>query len=123
MLACHVTLLAVEGYSFQAVLQDVLGLIDSPGVNKQRVALVAHDWGAILGWGFALLRPDRFPVISMLSVPPGGCLGCWTDTPPISGSVFSQEQKFFYQVRAMEYCVVYLLVCVCVWRGGRGEVG
>jgi pimeloyl-ACP methyl ester carboxylesterase len=46
---------------------DVVALIDSLGVDQ--VFLVAHDWGAIIGWYVCLFRPERIKAYVCLSVP------------------------------------------------------
>ncbi|WP_421741320.1 alpha/beta fold hydrolase [Cellulomonas sp.] len=45
------------GYVREQLLADVLGLLDALGLEK--VDLVAHDYGAILGYGLCLEHPDR----------------------------------------------------------------
>ena len=42
-------------------------LIDALGVGQ--AVIVGHDWGALVGWHAALLRPDRFRAVIGLSVP------------------------------------------------------
>lgn len=49
------------------VMGDLIALLDHLGL--QRVAVVAHDWGAEVGWTIVRLRPDRFGAIAALSVP------------------------------------------------------
>lgn len=49
------------------VMGDLLALLDHLGLDQ--VAVVAHDWGAEVGWTIARLRPDRFAAIAALSVP------------------------------------------------------
>jgi len=44
-----------------------VALIDSLGVDQ--VFLVAHDWGALVGWYTCLFRPDRIKAYVCLSVP------------------------------------------------------
>ncbi len=47
----------VEHYRIQALVGDVLGLLDHLGL--ERVTLVAQDWGALIGWSFVLRHPER----------------------------------------------------------------
>lgn len=49
------------------VMGDLIALLDHLGLAK--VAIVAHDWGAEVGWTIVKLRPDRFGAIAALSVP------------------------------------------------------
>lgn len=56
----------VENYALPLLVGDVLGLLDAVGV--QRAAVVAHDWGAAVGWAMASLVPDRVERLAALSV-------------------------------------------------------
>jgi pimeloyl-ACP methyl ester carboxylesterase len=56
----------VEQYSLAKLNDDVEGLIDA--LAEERVDLVGHDWGAIIGWSFASRFPDRVRSWSALSV-------------------------------------------------------
>ena len=57
----------LTAYTCFHLVGDIVALIDSLGVDK--VFLVAHDWGAILGWYLCLFRPDRVKAYVCLSVP------------------------------------------------------
>jgi pimeloyl-ACP methyl ester carboxylesterase len=58
-------------YGIPIVVRDVVGILDALGV--QRVQLVAHDWGAAVGWRLAAEYPDRIERYAALSVgAPGG---------------------------------------------------
>ncbi|RHN66047.1 putative soluble epoxide hydrolase [Medicago truncatula] len=46
---------------------DLVALIDFLGVDQ--VFLVAHDWGAIIGWYLCTFRPERIKAYVCLSVP------------------------------------------------------
>ena len=58
---------AVEAYTIFHLVGDMVGLLDALG--GARAAIVGHDWGALVAWSAALLRPDRFRAIAALSVP------------------------------------------------------
>ncbi|MEX1237944.1 MAG: alpha/beta hydrolase [Pseudomonadales bacterium] len=49
--------LFVEDYRMPKLLDDIAGLIDASGCKE--VVLIAHDWGAVIAWQFAMqkLRP------------------------------------------------------------------
>ena len=53
----------VRAYGLDHLLDDVAALIDASGARE--VMIVAHDWGAIIAWAFAIrkLRPIRQLVI------------------------------------------------------------
>jgi pimeloyl-ACP methyl ester carboxylesterase len=57
----------IDRYTLLHLLGDMLGLLDALGV--ERAVIVGHDWGALVAWLAAQLRPDRFPAVVALSVP------------------------------------------------------
>jgi pimeloyl-ACP methyl ester carboxylesterase len=60
-----------SSYGIPLVVRDVLGILDALGIR--RVQLVAHDWGAAVGWRLAAVHPDRISRYVALSVgAPGG---------------------------------------------------
>lgn len=56
----------VEAYALPTVLGDVVGILDALGVERTHV--VAHDWGAPVGWLLATLFPQRVGRLAVLSV-------------------------------------------------------
>jgi epoxide hydrolase 4 len=55
-----------EDYAIERLLDDVAGLIDASGART--VILLAHDWGALIAWYFAMrpLRPlDRLVIMNV----------------------------------------------------------
>jgi pimeloyl-ACP methyl ester carboxylesterase len=58
---------SVSSYTGFHIVGDIVALIDSLGVDQ--VFLVAHDWGAIIGWYLCLFRPERIKAYVCLSVP------------------------------------------------------
>ena len=56
----------VREYDCDVLVSDLVGLLDALGIEKVR--LVAHDWGAIQGWRFAILHPERVDRYIALSV-------------------------------------------------------
>ncbi len=60
-----------EDASAYTVLQcagDLVGVLDA--LEIKQATLVGHDFGAAVSWGAAMMRPDRFPAVFCLSVPP-----------------------------------------------------
>jgi pimeloyl-ACP methyl ester carboxylesterase len=47
----------VTAYAVPRFVADLVGVLDVLGIAKVR--LVAHDWGAVCGWAFAIAHPDR----------------------------------------------------------------
>ncbi|KAK9041800.1 hypothetical protein V6N11_016890 [Hibiscus sabdariffa] len=58
---------SITSYSCMHIVGDLIALVDSLGVDQ--VFLVAHDWGAIIGWYLCLFRPNRVKAFVCLSVP------------------------------------------------------
>lgn len=57
----------IEAYTLCHIASDMTCLVQALGA--ERAAIVGHDWGAAAAWTSALLRPDVFPVLGLLSVP------------------------------------------------------
>jgi pimeloyl-ACP methyl ester carboxylesterase len=57
---------AVEAYRLEAVLGDVVGILDALAIERAHV--VGHDWGAAVAWGMAALLPQRVDRLVALSV-------------------------------------------------------
>jgi len=55
-------------YSTQNLLEVVIELLDALGLEK--VHLIAHDWGALLGFQLALRHPERLLSFISLAIPP-----------------------------------------------------
>jgi epoxide hydrolase A/B len=58
---------AVDQFTIYHLIGDMTGLCDALGA-KQAV-IVGHDWGSIVAWNAALIRPDRFRGVVGVSVP------------------------------------------------------
>lgn len=57
---------AVEDYTILHLVGDLIALLDHLGAAEAVVA--GHDWGAVVAWHAALLRPDRFRAVAAMSV-------------------------------------------------------
>lgn len=58
-------------YGLPIAVRDVIGILDTLGI--QQVQLVAHDWGAAVGWRLAAEHPSRVTRYVAMSVgAPGG---------------------------------------------------
>jgi pimeloyl-ACP methyl ester carboxylesterase len=57
----------MEAYSIECLLADVAGLIDASGCRE--VVLLAHDWGAVIAWYFALRRIRPLDKLVICNVP------------------------------------------------------
>jgi pimeloyl-ACP methyl ester carboxylesterase len=58
---------AVDQYTVLHSVGDMVGLLDALGAEAAVIA--GHDWGAVVAWHAALLRPDRFRGVIGLTVP------------------------------------------------------
>ena len=58
---------AVEAYSLQTQVGDVVGILDRLGVEK--AAVVGNDWGSIIAFAAALKHPERVSHVASLNVP------------------------------------------------------
>ena len=85
----------VEAYSMLQHVSDNLGVLEALGV--ERCAVVGHDWGSPIAAHSALLRPDAFAAVALLSVPfspPGGRRP--TDAFAEMGAAFGEELYINY---------------------------
>ena len=58
---------AIDQYTIFHLVGDMVGLLDALGAEQAVIA--GHDWGAVVAWHAAQLRPDRFRAVIGLSVP------------------------------------------------------
>lgn len=56
----------VADYRVEILVEDLRALLDALGIDTVR--LVAHDWGAVIGWRFVLAHPQRVDRFVALSV-------------------------------------------------------
>ncbi len=64
---------AREDYAIEKLMADVGGLIDAANA-RGRTTLLAHDWGAIIAWYYAMRHPDVLERLVILNVPHPGCV-------------------------------------------------
>lgn len=60
----------IEHYTILHLVGDMLGVMDALG--EAEAVIIGHDWGAVVAWRCALLRPDRFRAVVGVSVPYAG---------------------------------------------------
>jgi pimeloyl-ACP methyl ester carboxylesterase len=58
---------AIDQYTIFHLVGDMVGLLDALGAEQAVIG--GHDWGAVVAWQAAQLRPDRFRAVIGLSVP------------------------------------------------------
>jgi pimeloyl-ACP methyl ester carboxylesterase len=57
----------IEAYTILHLVADMVGLVEVLG--EKQASIVGHDWGAVVAWHAALLRPDMFLAAAGMSVP------------------------------------------------------
>ena len=80
----------IDQYTLLHTTGDMVGLLDALGA--QSAVIAGRDWGALVAWLAALLRPDRFRGVIALSVPyvPRGKVRPTTVMPQTADAVFYQ---------------------------------
>lgn len=58
---------AISAYSLSHLVGDVVGAVAKLG--HETAIIVGHDWGGPVAWNCALMRPDIFQAVAVLSVP------------------------------------------------------
>ena len=58
---------AVRDYGLDHLTRDIAALIDASGARK--VTLIAHDWGAIIAWAFAIMKLRPLERLVIMNVP------------------------------------------------------
>jgi pimeloyl-ACP methyl ester carboxylesterase len=85
---------SVEAYNIFNIVGDIVGLVHA--LNQERAIIVGHDWGANIAWHCALLRPDIFNAIALLSVPYH--IRTWESRRPTTMlKQMAGEQQFYIQ--------------------------
>jgi len=60
----------VEDYAVPLLVEDLRGLAEHFGRNK--FTLVAHDWGGVVAWSFAILHPEMLERLVIINAPHPG---------------------------------------------------
>jgi pimeloyl-ACP methyl ester carboxylesterase len=82
---------ALEAYDIFQLTGDVVGLVNA--LDEGAAVLVGHDWGAWIAPYAAILRPDLFRAVALLSVP-------YVPRRAVNESQWEQQKypgKIFYQ--------------------------
>lgn len=94
-----------QAYRLQTLAADVAALIDASGAEE--VTLIAHDWGAIIAWYFAIRRVRPLKALVILNVP-----------HPLCGR---REMKHWHQLRKSWYIFFFQLPRLGERMLGRGD--
>jgi len=83
---------AIDVYTLLHLTGDIVGLVQALGAEQ--AVIIGHDWGAQVAWSCALLRPDLFSALGLLSVP-------YVPRPDVRPTTimqhFAGEQQFYQQ--------------------------
>ncbi|AFZ32364.1 Soluble epoxide hydrolase [Gloeocapsa sp. PCC 7428] len=69
---------SIEAYNILQLTSDIVGLVHA--LDCEQAIIIGHDQGATVAWHCALLRPDLFKAIALLSVPYRA--RSWESRPP-----------------------------------------
>jgi len=83
----------IESYRLNTIDQDIAALIDASGAEE--VTLIAHDWGAIIAWHFAIKKIRPLTRLVIMNVPHPKCA--------------RREMKHWYQLRKSWYIFFFQL--------------
>ena len=88
-----------DAYTLCHLAADMVCLVNALG--EKQAAIIGHDWGAPVAWTCALLRPDIFPALGLLSVP--YLADIWSGPPPMqSMKMLLAMGQMFYQLYFQE---------------------
>src|SRR5215469_4480630 len=93
----------IEAYTILHLVGDMVGLLDA--LDEEQAVIVGHDWGANVAWNAALMRPDRFVVVIVLSIPytpRGPAHGPQSTMRPTEAMRRMVGDHFFYQLYFQE---------------------
>ncbi len=93
----------VANYAMPHLLADVAGIIDASGAEE--VVLIAHDWGGVIAWEFALrnIRPLKRLVVMNIPHP----------------KMFAREIRTWAQLKRSWYIFFFQLPWLPEWALGR----
>jgi pimeloyl-ACP methyl ester carboxylesterase len=84
----------IEAYHIFQLTGDIVGLVHA--LDEKRAIIVGHDWGAPVAWHCALLRPDLFDAVVLLSVP--YLQRSWEDPRPTEAMQRLTGEQEFYEL-------------------------
>ncbi len=88
----------IEAYNILQLTGDIVGLVQA--LHQERAIVVGHDWGAPVAWHCALLRPELFHAVVLLSVP--YLQRSWKDMRPAAAMKQMAGDQEFYQLYFQE---------------------
>jgi pimeloyl-ACP methyl ester carboxylesterase len=111
-------------YHIVRMAEDVVGWIDD--LDQERVHLVGHDWGAVIGYAVAALAPERLFSLTTLAMPHPVRLQREV-IRKLPGQLWNSWYMLFFQLRGIADLVVEARDWAFIeklWRSpGRSLVG
>ena len=95
-----------RGYKLSELTNDVKELIDTIEIN--RVHIIGHDWGGVVGWAFASIHPNRVASLTVVSTP---------HPKAFAKSLFSSQQ-FFMSWYMLFFQLPYLPERIITYKNG-----
>ena len=93
----------IDSYRLNTLVEDVAALIDAS--SAEEVTLIAHDWGAIIAWHFAILKIRPLARLVIMNVPHPQCA--------------RRELKHWHQLKKSWYIFFFQLPRLPEWLLGR----
>lgn len=93
----------IDSYRLNTLVEDVAALIDASGAEE--VTLIAHDWGAIIAWHFAINKVRPLTRLVIMNVPHPQCA--------------RRELKHWHQLKKSWYIFFFQLPRLPEWLLGR----
>ena len=98
--------LGIPAYAIERLMDDVAGLIDA--AHPQSTLLLAHDWGAIIAWYFAMRRYRPLERLVIMNVPHPGVMRRALRTPR---QLLRSWYVFFFQIPRLPEAVLRARNC------------
>ena len=93
----------IDKFDIEQLSADMVGILDALG--EETATIVGHDWGAPVASHSALLYPDRFTKLVIMSVPYSNR----QDQNPLEGLKAVFQDNFFYILYLCFICFRFLL--------------
>jgi epoxide hydrolase 4 len=93
----------VAAYHLDHLIADIAALIDASGAKE--VMLIAHHWGAVIAWQFAIKRMRPLTKLIIMNAP--------------HPHIFARELKTWSQLRRSWYALFFQLPWLPEWHAGR----
>ena len=97
----------VSDYAIETLVADVAGLIDAAG--HEETVLIAHDWGGVIAWVFAMQKTRPLDRLIVLAAP--------------HPTTFSSSLRHLSQLRRSWYVLFFQLPWLPEWVARHSDAG